>query len=142
MPRWERLIWRIPLVAIVALLAAWAADRTPPVTQVHNQTEGLARPGGDATIVTMVDRQRLCQTHVNRAFTDARGERTIFPTQEFTPAAPLGLVHYWQRLPIPEHAAPGPGAITFGLAWTCNPLHMAWPIRETVTVRVVVDRVM
>lgn len=140
MHAWERWLWRAPLLALIALLAVWAADRTPPVAQVHNQSEGLARPGGEAVIVSIVDRKRLCQTRVSRAFVDARGERTIYPAQEFAPPEPPGLDHYWQRLPVPESAAPGPGVIAFGLAWTCNPLHMAWPIRETIKVRVVVDR--
>jgi len=127
------MLWRTSTYAAVCLAFGWlgwqVSDRSVPVVVAAAKAEAPAPAGGLLRISYRLQRNRQCETVVDRAIFDAAGTRFILPPLEFlTGAGPVGEEVYFVNLPVPPEAVPGPAIYRTTSRFVCNLTNRLWPI--------------
>lgn len=121
----------IGLVLSVPAALMWV-DRDPPVRRISSSVETPAvRAGGELVVRYVIDRQRDCETTVERTLIDGDGEMYVLDSARRTSNGPTGMRSYKRVVPIPAGAAPGAARYRVVTAYVCNPMHRLWPIKAT-----------
>jgi len=116
------------------MFGLWAASREPPsvILRVEVVTPRVP-PGGTLEARYTVLRKDLCQTTIERSLTDSAGTRHLMPSQFFSiEPGPIGDDVYVSPAAVPIDAAPGPARYQVIASYSCNPLHVFWPIVEVM----------
>ena len=117
----------LPLAFLSAILGTWAGDRTPPTRLLSTELLTPAvRPGSTLQVKYVVQRDRACETRVDRALFDVDGRRK--PLEDIDGAAPLGPTTYIATADIPTYFSPGTARYVTSSVYQCNPLHRLFPI--------------
>lgn len=128
----------LPAVIIVigaGQTIAWAINRTPPFTVLEGRIIPPAIPGGVLRIDGVVKRDlsRDCDLEVTQWVEESAGYRhylnpvamraeSIRKLEEISP----GRTQY--AAAIPPTVKPGPAVYHAESRYTCNPVHLLWPI--------------
>lgn len=124
------------LIAALGQIALWAMDRKPPFA-ILEYSAASAKPGGAATIYAKVhrDMNRRCSASYSQIFFDSTNARW-----ELSDGAQLvnaqAIAELEKRMPgamrikvvIPAAAAPGMGILMTVKDYSCNPVHLFYPI--------------
>lgn len=120
-----------PMALLAGLLGMWIGDRTPPGRLVSAKVvTPNVEPGGTFQIRFEVDRERSCETQVDRMLVDADGHREPLP--DINNAQPLGPKAYIATAEVPYYFVRGRARYITATTYVCNPLHRWFPISAGV----------
>jgi hypothetical protein len=130
---WVSAAGSVLLLALLGWVAALALDRDPPTTFIRVEP-AAARAGDWVTIVAHVDRDdRPCAMRSVRNFTDSQGLTVGLPGRELSAreredisVKTPGISRI--AIQIPPVVAPGPGAMTSTMRFSCNVTQEVAPI--------------
>lgn len=127
------MIWRAITLASLGAVGGWAgwqaSDRSPPVVVYSAKAESTASPGGTLRVAYVLNRNRQCETVVDRSIIDSRKTRFVMtPLAFMTGAGPIGQEQYVSLVPVPTQAALGPAVYRTTSRFTCNPINLLMPI--------------
>lgn len=128
---------RIIVIAGIALVAYYAADREPPFA-VLSVEPAEARAGDYITIVANVRREvdRMCDADFSRYLYDATGARydmghAIASAEMIAALERRDNGRLRVSFLVPYGAAPGAASLQSVLNYKCNKIHRLWPITVT-----------
>jgi hypothetical protein len=134
-----RFLWvaQLVIVACLALVAWYAADRAPPFS-VLSVTPAQARPGEILVLEAQVHREpwRKCSADFTRYVFDALDTRTYVDDGR----ASASMIESMEKrnpgilrvaFKVPDQAAPGVARLETVLHYRCNRVHAIWPIEVT-----------
>ena len=132
------------LLLSVGQFVLWGVDRKAPLRML-TYTATPTQAGGNTLIHLDVKRDltRTCAATYSRLFYDAAGSRyeitqglqamnatSIADTDRRTPDVALLSIR------IPADAAPGKGSLVTALEYSCNPMHLLYPLPVLLTIDV------
>lgn len=128
----------IPYIAIavgVLQTVVWALDRKPPFVVVSGGVTSEAVPGRPMKIEGEVvrDLSRECSARVEHWLEDGLGFRTYFSPIYISAEAMRRIAEKNPNatryfVDLPQSVRPGKTRYMSTLLYTCNPVHLVWPI--------------
>lgn len=132
----------VPMAFVASVLGTWTGDRTPPTRLISTEVlTPTVEPGGIIQVRYVVQRDRTCDTRADRMLFDSEGRRK--PLDDINSAGPLGPTTYIATAEVPTWFALGKARYVTSSVFTCNPLHVLFPIVATpreIEVEVVAPR--
>lgn len=115
---------------IVAPIAWWIADRTPPVDMLeYSVFPAEVQAGQTVYRVLKVERHRLCEVDPDTIIIDGAKVRWQFEEPPILAPGMIGIDEYKRPVVIPLQAAAGQAEMRTSATYVCNPIHRIWPIK-------------
>jgi hypothetical protein len=115
---------------VIAPVAWWIADRTPPVDILeYTIFPPKVQAGQTVYRVLKVDRHRLCEVDPDTVIIDGAKVRWQFEELPILAPGSIGIDEYKRPVVIPLQAASGQAEMRTSATYICNPIHRIWPIK-------------